>query len=362
MDYGEKRIALIIPSLESGGMERVMCELANYFSCLSGISCYLILYGKSPEIFYSLSNNVKVIKRDFQFDNKKRILMVFKTMYFIRRSVKRINPDVVLSFGEYWNNLVLFSLTGLSYSIFISDRSNPLIKLGKIHDNIRRCLYPKARGFIAQTKISYEINKIRFPKLNIITIGNPIREINGHLSIKREKIVLSVGRLINSKNFNRLIDIFSSINDPDWRLIIIGADSNKQSNSIYLNRKIKELKMESRIFLVGSQKDVDEFFLKASIFAFTSSSEGFPNVLCEAMSAGLPVVAYDCTAGPSDIIIDGKNGFLIPLFDDYLFIEKLKFLMNDDTARENMGKFARESVSKFSIEKIGYSFFKFLFN
>ncbi len=106
--------------------------------------------------------------------------------------------------------------------------------------------------------------------------------------------------------------------------------------------------------------DVDSQYLKSKIFAFTSNSEGFPNVIGEALSAGLPVVSYDCVAGPSEMIVDGENGFLVPVFDDDLFQKRLQQLIDDEELRQKMARKAPESVEKFSIEKIGQQYLDFI--
>ncbi|MDD4729003.1 MAG: glycosyltransferase [Dysgonamonadaceae bacterium] len=350
----------IIPSLESGGMERVMSEIIKYISKKKHTECHLVLYGRTRKIFYDLPNNVKIYKPHFKFNNKYRSWMTIETMSFIRSTIKEIKPNIVLSFGERWNNLVLLSLYGLKISTFISDRSSPNKNHGLIHNNLRRVLYPQATGVIAQTEKAKELFKTQFNNSNIQVIGNPIREIMNINDVKRENIVVSVGRLINTKHFDRLIDIFSKAETKDWKLIIIGGDSNKQSNSLRLYNQIKELKLENKIILKDVQKNIDEHLLKASIFTFTSSSEGFPNVIGEAMSAGLPVIAYDCLAGPSEMIEDGKNGYLIPLFDDTLFVNKLQNLIDNKKQREKMGSYAKESIKKFSTERICEQFYNFI--
>jgi hypothetical protein len=78
-------------------------------------------------------------------------------MRFLRKKVKNIDPDTILSFGEYWNNLVLLSLYGLKYPVYISDRSQPDKDLGRVQNRLRDLLYPKAAGFIAQTSKAKEI-------------------------------------------------------------------------------------------------------------------------------------------------------------------------------------------------------------
>ena len=120
--------------------------------------------------------------------------------------------------------------------------------------------------------------------------------------------------------------------------------------------------MHEKIILAGKRSDVDNFYNQAKIFAFTSSSEGFPNVIGEAMSAGLPVIAYDCTAGPKDLIVHNETGYLIDLFDYDSFKIHLEKLIDDDKLRSKMGVNAKEKISQFSLENIGYKFEKFILN
>jgi hypothetical protein len=72
-------------------------------------------------------------------------------MIFLRKKVKLIKPDSILSFGEYWNSFVLIALIGLPYPVFISDRCSPDKEFTRIHTILRKWFYPKAKGIIAQT-------------------------------------------------------------------------------------------------------------------------------------------------------------------------------------------------------------------
>ena len=107
-----------------------------------------------------------------------------------------------------------------------------------------------------------------------------------------------VGRLIKTKHQDKLIEMFAKVSLPDWKLIIVGYDHLKQHNMERLKELAKNLDIEQRVVFTGKQDNIDEIYSKSSIFAFTSSSEGFPNVIGEAMAAGLPVIAFDCVAGP----------------------------------------------------------------
>jgi GalNAc-alpha-(1->4)-GalNAc-alpha-(1->3)-diNAcBac-PP-undecaprenol alpha-1,4-N-acetyl-D-galactosaminyltransferase len=169
-----------------------------------------------------------------------------------------------------------------------------------------------------------------------------------------------VSRLINTKHHDRLISIFSKLNAPGWKLIIIGSDDQKQKHLFRLRLLTQKLKIDERVFFEGEKQNVEDYYSRCLIFAFTSSSEGFPNVIGEALSAGLPVVSYNCVAGPSDMITHGENGFLVPVFDDEQFQQKLQLLINDKDLRNKMADNAKESIKKFSVESIGQQYLDFI--
>ncbi|MGD8779532.1 MAG: glycosyltransferase [Ignavibacteria bacterium] len=353
------KIALVVPSLHAGGMERVMSELANYFTNFERLEIHLVLFGRSPILFYTVPQNVIVHKHNYLFNNKLRFWEAIKRLLFIRNVIKKINPNTILSFGTQWNNFVLLALLNTKFPIYVSDRGSPIREYKFPHESLRKILYKHAAGIIVQTQKAFDILKAKNNKYNIKVIGNPINLISDK-SYYRDKTILSVGRLIDSKHHDRLIKIFSKLKNTDWKLVIVGGDGLKQNNSIMLQKLIKKLKLEDKIELVGEKKDVSKYYLTSRIFAFTSSVEGFPNVIGEALSAGLPSIAYDCIAGPSEMLKSGYNGFLIPVFDDDLFLEKLQLLMYNDTLRNEMSTNATKSIKNFSKEKIGQQFLEFI--
>jgi len=341
-------------------MERVMALLANSFSEKKNTEIHLVLIGINRGIVYSLNDSVIVHQPTFTFKNSRRSLDTLRTMWFIRSTIKSISPGTVLSFGEMWNNMVLLSLLGLPYPVFVSDRSQPEKNLGRLQNFLRRKLYPSAAGYIAQTEKSAEICREKGWNNNIRVIGNPLREIEVDPNIEKENIVLTVGRLIPTKHIDRLIRMFAELKVPDWKLVIVGGNAKRMNLLEELQELVDDLGVSDQIIFEGEQKNVKRYYNRAKIFAFTSSSEGFPNVIGEAMSAGLPVVAYDCIAGPSDLIDDGETGYLIDQFDDEMFKEKLILLMSDNQHRENLGNVGKESVKKFDMEQIAENFFSFI--
>lgn len=357
-----KKICLVIPSLQSGGMERVMSELAHYFCSNHDFEVNLVLYGITREIFYPLPENIIIHKPGFIFNNNRRIWNTFITLWFLRQKIKEIHPHTILSFGELWNNFVLLAILGLKYPVFVSDRCQPDKSIGELHEQLRNWLYPKTKCVICQTEMARNIYSKKLKSTNFAVIGNPIREIEIKSHIKKENIILSVGRLILSKHHDELIEIFSKIDAPGWKLIIVGEDALKQKNKERLERLIRNLGMNERVEMAGKRMDVDVFYKRAKIFAFTSSSEGFPNVVGEAMSAGLPVIAYDCVAGPRDLIDHEKTGFLIRLHDTASFKIGLETLIKDEGVRDSFGKEGKLKIQQFSAHNIAKQFEKIILN
>ncbi len=348
-----KVICLLIDSLKLGGKERVISQLASFFSGLEGHRVELIIYGSTRAMEYELPPEVQVHFPGFSYNFRWRSLMALKTMVFLRRRVKQLDPDTILSFGELWNSFVLLSLLGLPYPVYISDRCRPDKRFGFFHDTLRRSLYPRARCLIAQTEKAAGIYRKEFPKLPVKVIGNPIRKMALRAETHPGQFVLTVGRMIPTKHHLELMEVFLEIDKPGWKLIIVGGDANDSGLMENLSGWIHDRSAEDRILLEGAQGNIESYYAKSQLFAFTSSSEGFPNVIGEAMASGLPVVSFDCVAGPSDMISDGETGYLISLFDYRNFKTRLEQLMDDSELRERMGRKGREHIRGFDLENIG---------
>ena len=356
----QKKIVFLIQSLQPGGMERVMAQLLDSFSFKPDLEIHLILYGINRGIFYAIPDNINIHYPNFVFNNDKRFFSTLKTLFFLRSKIYEIKPYSILSFGEYWNSLVLISLLGTKNRVYVSDRCQPDKSLGKMHDVLRRYLYPLAKGVIAQTSQAKEIYATLFKNTNVNVIGNPISIQEHSLKTVRENIILSVGRLINSKNYDRLIRMFSEMDAENWKLVILGGDAIKQKNLQKLRAHVIELGMEHKIELMGTVSDPETYYRKSKIFAFTSSSEGFPNVIGEALSHGLPVISYNCVAGPSDLIDDAENGFLIDVFDDENYKKQLTEMMKNNTLWNYLHNNTVDSVKKYSKQPIANEYYKFI--
>ncbi len=352
----KKSICLVIPSLVPGGMERVIIELAMYFGNLRNIEVHLITITRKP-VFYDLHNAIPFHEPDFDICNHFRFISLVRTWSYLRKLIKSLKPQYLLSFGGKYNSFVLSCVLGLNVKTYISDRSRPSISYGWFLDIINPIMYKKADGIIAQTSLAKDAILKNTGHSRIKVIGNPLNIVYEDNAVK-ENIILHVGRFIRSKGQLELLNIFESLNSTDWKLVFIGDGPDFEtvkSAALNINKKLK-------IEFYGFVNDVNKYYSNSRIFAFNSSSEGFPNALAEAMAFGLACVSYDCEAGPSDLIDAGENGFLVKVGDIEDFRQKIELLMKDTLLREKFGKAAREKVRSFDISIIGEKYLKFLLN
>ena len=206
---GNKKICLISPSLQMGGLERAMSNLANYFSSKGYKVYYVVLFRFDK--FYDLNDKITFIEPEFDKKETFKLFYYFRIISYLRKTVKQIKPDTVLSFGDYHNALVLFSLKWIKIPIYVSDRSSPNKDFGKVFSLFKKWTYAKSSGIIAQTKRA-ESQKYRMLGygINVSVIPNAIREVKSY-NLIREKIILGVGRHYQVKGLDRLIRAFSKI-------------------------------------------------------------------------------------------------------------------------------------------------------
>lgn len=353
----KKKFCCIVPDLSKGGMERVMAELATYFSSKINIEVNVILLTNRSKIFYKIPTYVAIYRPEFTFDNNIRTISTIRTLIFLRKIIKRINPDAILSFGETYNSFVLLSCLMLNVRIFVSDRSKPDKSWGFFHEHLRRFLYPFATGIISQTDYSKDFLSKETGHKNIKVIPNPIRVIEKK-TLERRNIILNVGRLIKSKRIDLLLNIFNNCKNDKWELWLVGE--NEKNEKEKLEKIVNELNLSEKVIFWGKQENVAKFYGIAKIFAFSSESEGLPNVLLEAMASGLACISFDCVAGPRDLITDGENGYLVKMYDCVEYISKLNLLIKNPALRETFANNAKKKSEEYNINIIGEKFYNFL--
>jgi len=335
-------------------MERVMSQLAFYFSKYDDLKVYLVIMTRS-EKFYDLPKSVKVIEPAFNHKSYSRLIFTLKILFYVRKQLKRIKPDAILSFGGKYNAFVLISTMGLGLKVFISDRSRPSISYGHLLDFLNPLIYKKATGIVAQTKTAKDVLYKNTRHSNIKVIGNPISLI-GKCHESKEKMILNVGRFIASKQQGLLVELFAKLEAPNWHLVFLGEGQRLE----IVKEKAKKLGIADRVIFAGNQIQIVDYYQRAAIFAFTSISEGFPNALAEAMSAGCACISFDCEAGPADLIDHKHNGLLIPMIKHQLYMDQLQLLVQDAQLREKFGIAAMEKAEIFELSKIGKQYHDFM--
>ncbi|WP_168415528.1 glycosyltransferase family 4 protein [Acinetobacter indicus] len=349
------KILMIIPSLGSGGAERVLSSLANDWVKRQKCDIELAVLMNSKD-FYTIDKNIKVHRIDYMPGSSNKVLGIFNLALNLRKLIKDIKPDICFSFIRESNIITLISTLGVPTKVVISERDSPKAQVSKFYNYLRKLLYPLCNGLIVQTNDYREFITKSVGNINQVVIPNPVRDIDIN-KYNREKIIISVGRLIPVKGHKYLIDAFSKCkSNQDWKLVILGEGALRKD----LEQQINKLNLQDKVVLVGAVHNVDDWLRKSSIFAFTSLSEGFPNALAEAMSASLPCVSFDCITGPKDLIENEKNGYLIEVGDVDNFSKKLDILMQSEKLRYEIGKNAKNVANSLDFIKISERYFLFL--
>ncbi len=357
------KIDFYISSLSSGGAEHVMANLARYFAAGDN-EVNLISYEKRPQ-FYNIDKNVNVIKYNNKAKNRFFLSLFVEVFRDIRDTVRRLKkgkPQVAVSFLSRCNIMLIIAGIFSKSRIVVCDRNYLLKEYPGYIFTISCFFYRFADAVIVQThevkktypkylqnKIFVLENPLDFKELELQCIKEDTKNSDENY-IKRENTVLSVGRLEKQKDFKTLINAFkkTAAKFPDWQLKIFGQGCMKKELEDY----IKNIGMCDRIKLCGVTHTPFFEMKKAGIFVLSSFYEGFPNVLCEAMYAKTPCVSTRCKCGPSDIIKDAVNGYLVDVGDEVKMAEKMEFLMGNGEERKTMGERAFESVKYLDINRV----------
>ncbi|TXD51439.1 glycosyltransferase family 4 protein [Polaribacter sp. IC063] len=351
------KIFLIIPTLKQGGAERVMSVLANNLSRL-GNEIHLVLL-VHVEDFYNLDKNIVIHHLKFHHKNlfQKKISEI-NTFFKLRKLIAKEKPEVVLSFMDKYNVLTILVTRFLKTKVFVSDRSNPKKEISTTLKHLKKLTYKYATGVVAQTSLAKDIIYKNTKNTNIRVIPNPLKECSLYPKIRKENLIINVGRLTKEKGQKYLIEAFYFLNIQDWKLVILGDGDLEQE----LKNQINTLGLENRVIMPGAVKNVDEWLARASVFAFSSISEGFPNALVEAMALGLPCVSFDCDSGPRDVLIDNNNGFLIEPKNIEQLTDCLFKLCSDSKLRMRIGEEAKNISKKLDAKTITLEFLNFFNN
>ncbi len=344
------RIALITSLLWGGGAARVLVNMANYWS-RAGHDVILFSFedGKQPP-FYSVDDNVKLVYLDI-FGISRSVLASIKNNIHrclrIRKALLATNPDVVISFIDTANIRVILAMLGAGVPIIVSERIHPAHEpIGKFWKLLRRISYPFSKALIVQTSAVQQFFK-SWGLRDVRVIPNPVRppRISGDAPRLKKPCVVAVGRMAKQKNYPLLLRAFDKVRHkhPAWQLFIAGKRAPDHAVEMLMDTH----SLHDSVNFIGQVADIDGVLEQADIYVLSSTYEGFPNALCEAMASGLACIATDCPSGPADIITHDKNGLLVPNGDEKALAAALRQLMDDTDKRHEIGKTARKIIQYF---------------
>lgn len=365
------KIVYITPSIHTAdGAARVLTMKANYFAEHFGYDITILLTeGKGLPFFYHVSDRIKIINYDLNFEQlwncpfwKKFFIYIPKQIKYkrlVRKELMRIRPDITISLLRREIN-------------FLNDIKDGSKKMGEIHvhrDNYRNFKDEKS-NFIMNLFAKFwsrqllnNLKKLdRFVVLtdkdreswieldNVVTIPNPSPFTPSTISTLTEKRVIAVARYSHEKGIDLLLQAWALVEKKTekWRLEVFGDGDTTAFNAIIDKLGINR----SRCILNGRTSDIEQEYLKSTIAVCSSRFEGFGMIIIEAMACGLAVVSFDCPWGPQSIINDGQDGVLVENGNIEKLADALVSLIQDEKKRNNIAINAVQSVKRFQMDRI----------
>ncbi len=366
-----KKIAIMALHLGYGGIEKSISTLANILAHhyeVEIISTYK-LYDKPV---FDISDKVKIKylitdykpnQREFKEAlKKKKFIKAIQEGFlgfrklFVRRKrnvdyIKNSDADIIISTKDIFDKWLG------------THGSSDIIKIGWEHNHhhgnmnfaskiITSCWHLDYLVLVSSNLKEFYKDKMRKSKCKCVFIPNAIDYLPKEEASLNEKRLISVGRLAKEKGQLDLLKIYSKTIEkyPDWKLDIIG-DGNERD---VLEKYIKKHNLEDKVILHGfKDKDyIDKMLNKSSIYLMTSFTESFGIVLIEAMSHGLPCIAFSSAEGAREIINSGQNGYLIKNRNFNAFEKKVADLIEDKETRKKIGRQGRITAQKYTKEVV----------
>lgn len=357
-------INIFISSLGAGGAEKNSITLANMLVNNNFSVNFFVLKLHSFNTKKYLDNRINL------FDlNVNHARYSFFAIFKNRRYLK--NKKIVVFNHEISTMLVIIRyLCNIKFTIISRNISNltqkKLYESSIWHKHIKdffiRKFYKYVDILIAQSQDmkndlieQYNINSSKIRVINN-PIGKKIEDenIKKLSTYKKRNEILFVGRIEAIKGLDLLIDAFLIVlkSEPSVRLRIIGDGSKKHQIKDYVDKH----GLTKNVIFNGYQEDIVKYYKTAKVTVLSSLYEGFPNVLIESIALGTPIVAFNCKSGPSEIIVEGVNGFLSRNRDidhlSKLIVQALHFNWDENKIIETSKKFNTEKIIQKYIEVI----------
>jgi glycosyltransferase involved in cell wall biosynthesis len=355
-----------------GGIERIISTKANSLAAIDGNEVYIVSIKdkKNLQQLFELSPSVHVINTniiDYQwnpsYSNLVNCIKSWSEKFTYRSKLQcvidEISPDIVITCGKS-DKYLYPSKHNRKWKLIREFHEGKDAEIRISPTKFLKFVF-RMMTFVDQTFNVSKCDKVvlltqeeqeRFwhGKKNVVVIPNPVSIKCDNPSTLEEKCVISVGRLDQFKNFGALIRAFRTVcrKHQDWVLRIYGEGVEREA----LQQLIVQEGLQENVFLMGFTGNMVEALRHASIFGFSSLTEGLPLVLIEAMECGVPVVSYQCHNGPKDIITDGVDGFLVPVGDEQMLAEKICTIIENRQLHQSMGRAAKEKAKNYQLNII----------
>lgn len=361
-----KILYCIAGTYNSGGMERVLANKANWLVAQGYEVTIATTDQKGRRPFFSLDE--RIVCHDlgigYEENNGKSFLnkllqypyKQYKHRKRLTALIEQIKPDITISM--FCNDVSILPR--------IKDKSKKILEIHfskfkriqygrkgiwRIADTYRNKLEERqVKQFDRFIVLTEEDKKYWGDLANIEVIPNA-RTFNPEHTVPLDtKRVVAIGRFTYQKGFERLIEAWNMIcrQHPEWHLDIVG-DGEERTR---LQTLIDSYEIGDSTTLCPPSNDMDAVYNNASIIALSSRYEGLPMILLEAQAYGLPIVTFDCKCGPSDVVTNGVDGYLVAEGDCNALSQKLSMVMDNENLRLQMGKEARKNSCRYSEENI----------
>jgi GalNAc-alpha-(1->4)-GalNAc-alpha-(1->3)-diNAcBac-PP-undecaprenol alpha-1,4-N-acetyl-D-galactosaminyltransferase len=337
----KKTIAFYYSNFGTGGAERVMTLLANYF--VQSYNVVLITQNITSIATVKLSSEIRLLRVDES-----------KFTYQITEAIVHNKIDIFL-LSDFWQHeeLLVDILESKKVPFIFTEHNNFYYFYSfPTSEYVLKRLNLYSRANITTVLDNYNYQLYRFFLPNTLLLANPVYFNNSIVSMSRhkEKNIIAVGRMVEQKDFHKLLKVFSLIHlkHTDWNLLLIGSGHLLEELKIMA----RELCIQDNVIFTGNIDNVSDYYEKSAIHVMTSKFEGMPMTLLEAKQHTIPSIVMDIPCF-QDLIEQGKDGFIVPQDDIEGMVEKIIFLIENPEEREKMGEFAQQSVQQYNIEIIG---------
>lgn len=341
-----KKIAILKYSFDIlGGAEVVAIKLAKELSMYHDV--YIVSIATSFKENIPKVENVSYFNI---FDEKKRVRdIIISGSKRLRKYLLSNCIDIVFSIGMNSNAIMLLSTFFTNIKTVNCDHTTIHNDFGNKFYALQRFLGAKFSNksvVLTEENKSCYLDKYRLSESKVECIYNWVdnHEINEDVNLVQKKII-TVGRFSREKGYNLLKEVAQKVYEkyPDWTWDIYGDGEQHIYN---------DLSLLANVNLKGIVKGVNNIYPGHSIYVMTSYFEGLPLVLLEAKQFRLPIVSFNCPTGPSEIVRDGINGFLIQNYSVDLMVEKLSLLIENENLRKSFSDNALLDIDKFSKDRI----------